>query len=67
MKTKKEKQFITFEEALELHRSMGVPIGKSTLYQMIREEKGLPVKKAYGRYLFDRERLIEFIKNILEN
>lgn len=64
---KKEKQFITFEEALELHRSMGVPIGKSTLYQIIRDTKNLPVKKAYGRYLFDKEKLIAFIQKTLEN
>lgn len=62
-----EPTFIGFEEALKVFATLGVPIGKSTLYSIIKEEPELPVKMAFGRYFFDREKLILWIKKILAN
>lgn len=62
-----EKEFITFYEAIEVINGIGVPIGKTALYQMIRGGGDLPVKFAFGRYIFDRKKLIEWVKNVLKN
>lgn len=66
-----EKKFITFDEALELHHSLGVPIGRTSLYRAVKESKEegtpIPAKKINGRYLFDREELTKFIKEALAN
>lgn len=66
-----EKKFITFDEALELHHSLGVPIGRTSLYRAVQESQGkenpIPCKKINGRYLFDKEELTKFIKEALAN
>lgn len=71
MKRNNEKKeapaFIGFEAALELFASMGAPIGRTTLYTTIREADDLPCKLMFGRYLFDREKLIVWIKKTLAN
>lgn len=62
-----EPEFIGFEEALKVFASLGVPIGKTTLYATIKGADDLPCKMAFGRYFFDREKLILWIKKTLEN
>ncbi len=66
-----EKKFITFDEALELFNSLGVPIGRTSLYRAVKESQRkkypIPAKKINGRYLFDKEDLTKFIKEALAN
>lgn len=64
---KEEPTFIGFDSALQVFHSLGVPIGKTTLYNIIKDEPELPCKMAFGRYFFDREKLILWIKKTLEN
>lgn len=65
--SKKDPIFIDFEEALEVFHSLGVPIGRTTLYSTIKHADDLPCKYMFGRYVFDRERLVAWIKKTLEN